>query len=464
MYRQIRILGVKFDNLSLDECVFVVEDYLHQGGFHFIAAPDMSRVVKALRDPYIKNIYNNADLTLSDGTAVILVSRVLGLPLKERVPCSDLAEKLLVLSQKKGYRVFLLKGGDASEIERVIENLLYKYPGINITGISVPYDFNPYDEDMNNRIINEISRARPQILMFSLGCPKEEHWVWSQRDKLRGVSVCIGIGGTMDIFAGKRKLAPRWMREKGLEWLFRIMQEPQRLSRRYLVSSLFFFYFIFRQILKNIFSLRHIIHRASSRFRDKRFAFFKSLTESLPKPIRILDVGGTPSFWQRLRTSQKDMEIYILNCHKEVIRNPYFKGIVGDARDMRQFRNGEFDIVFSNSVIEHLGDFDSQRRMANEIRRVGKHYFLQTPNRYFPLEPHFLFPFFQFLPYRFKNWLVTNFNLGWHGRIATKEEARREINSIRMLDEKELRELFPEAEIVKEKFLGLTKSFIVYSI
>lgn len=92
---------------------------------------------------------------------------------------------------------------------------------------------------------------------------------------------------------------------------------------------------------------------------------------------------------------------------------------------MSLFRNEEFDVVFSNSVIEHLGEYPQQRRMADEVRRAGKRYFLQTPNRYFPLEPHFFFPFFQFLPVSVRVWLLSRFHLGWHKRGLDRRTAER---------------------------------------
>lgn len=122
----------------------------------------------------------------------------------------------------------------------------------------------------------------------------------------------------------------------------------------------------------------------------------------------------------------------------------------------------EFDIVFSHSVIEHVGGFNDQHRMAEEIKRVGKRFFLQTPNRYFPIETHFLFPLFQFFPLYFKKFLVSHFDIGWYKRTHDWRQAMEVINSVRLLDEKELKELFPGANIYRERLLGFTKSFIVF--
>jgi 2-polyprenyl-3-methyl-5-hydroxy-6-metoxy-1,4-benzoquinol methylase len=129
---------------------------------------------------------------------------------------------------------------------------------------------------------------------------------------------------------------------------------------------------------------------------------------------------------------------------------------------MKQFAAQEFDVVFSNSVIEHVGSYEDQRRMAKEIKRVGKRYFVQTPNLYFPIEPHFVFPFFQFLPQSVKVWLISHFALGWYGKVTDIEKANELASEIRLLSKKEFLNLFANAKIVEEKFLGLTKSFIAY--
>ena len=131
---------------------------------------------------------------------------------------------------------------------------------------------------------------------------------------------------------------------------------------------------------------------------------------------------------------------------------------------MKQFRDDEFDVAFSNSVIEHVGEFDQQRQMAAEVMRVGKKYFLQTPNRFFPVEPHFLFPLFQFLPLAARVFLVRRFDLGFYaqGGVPNEQEAIEIVSSIRLLTQRELEQLFPGGTIYKEKVFGLTKSFIVY--
>lgn len=151
----------------------------------------------------------------------------------------------------------------------------------------------------------------------------------------------------------------------------------------------------------------------------------------------------------------------LLNVSMINVSHTNIRSVIGDARTMPQFEDKEFDIVFSNSVIEHVGDYGQQRQMADEIRRIGKRYFVQTPNRYFPIEPHFLFPFFQFLPLLMKVFLLTHFNLRWFKKTTDKDKAEEVAKSITLLSRREFMSLFPDAKIHKEKFFGLTKSFTV---
>ena len=150
--------------------------------------------------------------------------------------------------------------------------------------------------------------------------------------------------------------------------------------------------------------------------RRERFAFFHRLLQTVPRPVRILDVGGTENFWQQMGfltpEAASSIQIVLLNLTAPQVSSSLVKSVAGDGCSMPQYSDGEFDIVFSNSVIEHVPDRAGQQRMAAEIRRVGRRYFVQTPNRYFPIEPHFLFPGFQFLPVAARAALLRRFDLG----------------------------------------------------
>ena len=198
-------------------------------------------------------------------------------------------------------------------------------------------------------------------------------------------------------------------------------------------------------------------------FRRKRFAFFLSLLSQLQGPVHILDIGGTALYWDMMGLNREDQVwITVLNLTADHSAHPNITSIVGDARKI-EAKDKSFDIVFSNSVIEHVGSFEDQRQMADEVRRVGKRYFVQTPNKYFPLEPHFLFPLFQFLPLSIRVRLLQNFKLGWFAKTPDARAAREIVQSIRLLTRREFLLLFPGANLYEERVFGLTKSFVVYA-
>ncbi|GAC1503792.1 MAG: hypothetical protein NVS2B12_15460 [Ktedonobacteraceae bacterium] len=158
----------------------------------------------------------------------------------------------------------------------------------------------------------------------------------------------------------------------------------------------------------------------------------------------------------------RDGTILLYNLVEGTSTSAGITSAVGDGRAMSEFAEQRFDVVFSNSVIEHAGTYQQQQQMAREIQRVGRRYCVQTPNRYFPIEPHVLWPGFQFLPPGWQIFILTHSRSPWGWRIVDRQEAERYIRGIRLLNERELRTLFPGAHLYREKFLGLTKSFLVY--
>ncbi len=177
---------------------------------------------------------------------------------------------------------------------------------------------------------------------------------------------------------------------------------------------------------------------------------------------RILDVGGTPDLW-RLANLPGRLVIVNLGYDAWMARQAGFCTVVADGCQL-PFRNGSFDLVFSNSVIEHLGTAERQKQFAREIARVGKGYFVETPNRWFPLEQHLMTPLLHWLPRRWQQWVAPRFNL-W-ACIERPTPDRREhyvqhyLQAIRLLDARSLRRLFPDSHIMRERWLGLTKALI----
>jgi hypothetical protein len=186
-------------------------------------------------------------------------------------------------------------------------------------------------------------------------------------------------------------------------------------------------------------------------------------TFAITARTRILDVGGTPETWERLAVRPL---VTLLNTPrtKEEMRGAAH-WVAGDGRAL-PFADGAFDLVFSNSVIEHVGDAESQRRFAREVMRVGRAWWVQTPDRRFPVEQHLLTPIVHWLPRRAQRWIVPRCNV-WQ-RVARPSADRREfylrhyLDEVRLLDAAQFAALFPGASIVRERFFGLSKSLIAF--
>jgi hypothetical protein len=198
----------------------------------------------------------------------------------------------------------------------------------------------------------------------------------------------------------------------------------------------------------------------ANKLRARRFRKFEALTARLPRPLRILDVGGTSVFWEnRGWHQQADVEIVTLNLVAEEQRHRNIRPVAGDATNLGRFDDRSIDIVFSNSVIEHLFTFEQQRRMASEIQRVGKTFWVQTPNFWFPVEPHFHFVGWQWLPVSMRVSILQRRACGWRGPCPDPVAARRLVEEIRLLTEAELKVLFPNARFLAERICGFVKSW-----
>lgn len=207
---------------------------------------------------------------------------------------------------------------------------------------------------------------------------------------------------------------------------------------------------------KNTQSLSH-------HYRIKRFEFFKSLLNTLHRPLKIIDIGGTTEFWKAMNFQEANITITLLNLEEISDIELPFKSLKGDATNLSNIPDQSYDIVFSNSVIEHLFTWENQQKMAAEVKRIGKHHFIQTPNYWFPIEPHWLFPFFQYFPKHLRYWLTNHFTLGHISKIADKAAAKKQVEEVRLLSKSELTKLFPQSAIYSEKFNLLNKSFTSYS-
>lgn len=199
--------------------------------------------------------------------------------------------------------------------------------------------------------------------------------------------------------------------------------------------------------------------------RARRFAAFARLVDGRiadgTHPVRILDIGGTNAFWEhRGWAGRDDVEIVLVNIEPEPRRHANIDPRAGDATDLSEFPDQSFDVVFSNSVIEHLETFDRQAAMAREVRRLAPRYWVQTPNFWFPVEPHFLTPAWHWLPVGLRVALLRRRRWGWRGPCPDAAEARAFVREVRLMRRGELSKLFPGATLRAECFGPLVKSFV----
>jgi predicted SAM-dependent methyltransferase len=214
---------------------------------------------------------------------------------------------------------------------------------------------------------------------------------------------------------------------------------------------------------KSLFDISENKDSLGNQFREKRFSVFLKKINKLPKPVTILDVGGKINFWEnRGLAGNNNYKITLVNIEEEKSNYTNINFKIGNATDLSQFNDKSFDVVHSNSVIEHLYNFNNQYKMASEIVRVGKKHIVQTPNKYFFIEPHYLLPFFQFVPKKLKYFILTKTKLS-RLKKWDKNFAMQYISEIRLLSLKEMKILFPKSKIYFENFLGMNKSFTMHN-
>jgi len=198
----------------------------------------------------------------------------------------------------------------------------------------------------------------------------------------------------------------------------------------------------------------------ANRLRRKRFDIIRGMIESIDKDAPILDIGGTDRYWEVMGLTNSSHQIILFNTEVVAPRFLNMVSVLGDGKDLSRYRDGEFQFVHSNSTLQYLRTVEDQFAMAREIRRVGRSYYVQAPNFWFPLETHFLFPAFKWLPEEIQIWLAMNYSLGWYDRQECAERARATVRGIRLTTRREFAKMFDDAHIATERFLGWPKSFV----
>ena len=220
---KIDVLGIEFDNVTADEAVQRGKRFISEHRCAYVVTPNPEIVMAAGKDAELMEAVAGADMVLPDGLGVVYSAKIIGTPLKERVPGIDFASGLMAELAQTGGSVYLF-GAKPSVAEKAAENIAAGFPGIVIAGTHDGY----FDDDGD--IIADINAKKPDFLMVCLGSPKQELWMRANAGKL-DVGVMTGLGGCLDVFAGNVDRAPESMQKAGLEWLYRLYKEPKRIGR-----------------------------------------------------------------------------------------------------------------------------------------------------------------------------------------------------------------------------------------
>lgn len=217
------ILGVSFDNVTMEEAVAKAMELLEQEGPHLVVTPNAEIVQQAQSDPSFAALLSQADLVLPDGVGVIYASKILGRPLKGRVPGVDFAAALMPHLAQTGKRLFLL-GAKPGVAQQAARRLAGQYPGLTVCGVHDGY----FQQD--EPVVQAIREAQADVVFVCLGAPKQEQWAAAHGEDT-GARLLLGLGGALDVFSGQVERAPERWQKLGLEWLYRAIRQPARFRR-----------------------------------------------------------------------------------------------------------------------------------------------------------------------------------------------------------------------------------------
>lgn len=242
------VLGVRVHAVQIPEVISQMEHWIAERSFgHTIVAANAHVVIEAQEDPRVKEAVNAADLVMPDGMPLVWLGRRRGFPLKERAYGPGLMEAFLSTSAAKGYRHFFY-GSTPETLKALTQKVQERFGKVEIAGSHSP-PFRPLTREEDEEIVEMLNAAQPDVLWVGLGCPKQELWMYAHKERLR-IPVLAGVGAAFDFLAGVKPRAPRWMQQSGLEWLFRLLSEPRRLWRRYLVKGGKFVALVVREEVK----------------------------------------------------------------------------------------------------------------------------------------------------------------------------------------------------------------------
>ena len=227
--------NVPVDRVTFDGALDSIAAMIRAGSGGAVFTPNVDHVVLADEDEAFRHAYEGADLALADGMPIVWASRLLGVPVPEKISGADLVPRLLDRAEAEGWRVFLLGGGEGVAA-KAVERLRSTHPQLRVVGHAAPRVDMSEPAAARRKIIEEVAATAPDVVLVGFGAPKQELFIEESLDALRP-AVLLGIGASLDFIAGTVQRAPRWISELGLEWAYRLACEPRRLWRRYLVRD-----------------------------------------------------------------------------------------------------------------------------------------------------------------------------------------------------------------------------------
>ncbi len=240
-------LGVRVDPISRRDVVEWADRCISQRSIgNQIVVVNVAKLVEARRSPQLRHILDEADVVTADGAPIVWLSRFFGSKIRERVAGIDVMYDLLLQGDRLGWSFFFL-GATQEVIEQYVARVKAEYPNLKVAGFHNGY----FDSDQEDAIVRMIKEARPNVLFIAFGSPKKEIFVETWRKELE-VNVIHGVGGSFDVFVGKTKRAPRFIQKAGLEWLYRLLQEPRRMFKRYAVTNTIFLGLVIRETLRTL--------------------------------------------------------------------------------------------------------------------------------------------------------------------------------------------------------------------
>ena len=250
MLSEIKILGVKVNNISLEETYLRTKELIETSNksCQMIFAPNTEFIMCAQKDKEFFEILNMSKLSTPDSIGIEMAAKRLGKPLKERIQGQKYFRKIVEEGEKLGWSFYIL-GGKEDTPNKAVENLKKIYPKLNVVGLHEGYFENEEDE---NKVIEEINSLQPNILIVAMGAPKQEKWIYANKDRLK-VDVACGQGGTLDYEAGNVKRAPEIFQKIGLEWLWRLIKQPSRIVRMLVLPKFLFKVLFTKDISKGKF-------------------------------------------------------------------------------------------------------------------------------------------------------------------------------------------------------------------